>query len=278
MAKLHPKVFSEKRKLFKTGSLHFIIAIAVLFCFSFLVIPSASASKNWEGKWNKAKDDYEELAEQKKPSRKGIFGIRLGSGISKALKNLDKAWDSIDLPDRKHYNNYVKKLNIFKQKEKRYIGELNAEIKSETDKKLKRLLKFLKLTLESIEEDAEENALKYSQLRSRDQKRYFMRINSAYKEVRAFYKKVKGSKSVEHFNKDVASVTNGLIKAIKKLKDSDIVAEDNMALEGSIDELEKWAKGRAVTEDTLKRKLKDFKSTLKTIKDNIDFIKEKHEI
>ncbi|CAD7846756.1 MAG: hypothetical protein [Olavius algarvensis Delta 4 endosymbiont] len=258
-----------------------LAVVAVLFLSSSVVPHAMAAGKNWKGKWLKAKDDYEELAERKKPSRTGIFGIRLGSGITKALKNLDKAYDSVggSEPD-KAIRRYKAKLDVFTQKKDRYIGELNDEIRSETDKKLKRLLKSLKLTLESIGDAAEseyDDMVSFMARGERAFRQQDKKVDAAYKAARAFYKKVKGSKSVDHFNSEVAEVSSNLISALQAFNRSKVADDYSEWIDSNIDDFKPYARWRQrdyATDDTIRKIVKDYGNALKELKKNRDTIRE----
>ncbi len=248
-----------------------ILMMIGLSFISMLVAPNAmAADRGWQTKWNNAKDTYEELAEKKKPSKKGIFGIRLGSGIEKALGRLDKAYAAVDKrKTTKRLRNYDNKLEAFIVKKDRYLKELKDEITQEEDKKLKNLLKFLRLTLKSITSDALMFKDEFAGDMAGFKKASFNKVNKTLTAALAFAKKIKASNDVQDFNGGVNGVSRPVSTAVQNVKVLRVI--DDQYIDVTIGLLDRWSNDwqrvdKPTDEASLKKELKDFNNALKTVK------------
>lgn len=103
------------------------------------------------------------------------------------------------------------------------------------------------------------------------------KVDAAYKAARAFYKKVKGSKSVDHFNSEVAEVSSNLISALQAFNRSKVADDYSEWIDSNIDDFKPYARWRQrdyATDDTIRKIVKDYGNALKELKKNRDTIRE----
>ncbi len=120
---------------------------ASFFLLGLLVALPAQALEikegEWQKAWNEAKKEFEEETGEKKPSKTFLKKIRVGSGLEKAAKEVDKAYVDLesnlsDMSDKafvKKLNALEKAIDTFESKANKYMDELDKAGKKADKKK-----------------------------------------------------------------------------------------------------------------------------------------------
>ncbi|BBM84263.1 hypothetical protein [Candidatus Uabimicrobium amorphum] len=176
--------------------------------------------------WKDAKEKYEDLTGEKKPE---LTSKKKSSGITKAAKAADKAYDGMEgNVNKKSYKKYESAIKKLRKKTKAYLKVLEKAKKELDDKDKEKAVDVLIAYVKAIAATAKGNlATKKSALKKHDAKTLAVTnakdlLKATVKKADIFIADIEAAKTIDEkiaaFNKDVHTISRDMGMQLNTLK------------------------------------------------------------